>query len=232
MVAQADSRLYLIFLGAPGAGKGTQTVLLSQTLGIPRISSGDLFRENIKNQTPLGRQAKAYIDRGELVPDEVTVGMVMHRIAEDDCARGALFDGFPRTIPQAEALEAALREQGKSLRAVVDLLVDHEILLERLSGRWMCRRCGASYHLAFHPPKVEGRCDTCPGELYQRDDDRAETVEHRLLVYYRQTAPLQEFYRQRGLLIQVNGEQAIELVQEEILRVLGVSQPVEYEEFG
>ena len=232
MVAGADSRLYLIFLGAPGAGKGTQTAMLSQALGIPRISSGDLFRENIKNQTPLGRQAKAYIDRGELVPDAVTVGMVIHRIAEDDCVRGALFDGFPRTIPQAEALEAALAEQGKTLGAVVDLVVDHEILLERLSGRWMCRGCGASYHLSFHPPKVEGRCDTCSTGLYQREDDRADTVEHRLLVYYRQTAPLQEFYRQRGLLYQVNGEQAIEAVQEAVLRVLGVSQPAEYAGFG
>ena len=232
MVARAVSPLYLIFLGAPGAGKGTQTALLSQALGILRISSGDLFRENIKNQTPLGRQAKAYIDRGELVPDEVTVGMVMHRIAEDDCVRGALFDGFPRTIPQAEALEAALAEQGKTLGAVVDLVVDHEILLERLSGRWMCRGCGASYHLAFHPPKTEGKCDTCSAELYQREDDRADTIEHRLLVYYRQTAPLQDFYRQRGLLYQVNGEQAIEAVQEAVLRVLGVSQPAEYAGFG
>jgi adenylate kinase len=147
VVAQAARPLYLIFLGAPGAGKGTQTAILCQALGIPRIASGDLFRENIKNQTELGRQAKAY----KLVPDEVTVGMVIQRLAQPDCEGGAIFDGFPRTIPQAEALDAALANEGKAISGVVDLVVDHEILLERLSGRWMCRSCSTSYHLSFHP---------------------------------------------------------------------------------
>ena len=224
MVAQADPPLYLIFLGAPGAGKGTQTAMLSQALGIPRIASGDLFREHIKNQTPLGRQAKAYIDGGELVPDAVTVGMVMERIAQADCERGAIFDGFPRTIPQADALNTALVAEGKTIRGVVDLVVDHEILLERLSGRWMCRGCGASYHLSFHPPAKVGICDACAGELYQRDDDRAETVEHRLVVYYRQTAPLQEFYRSAGLLFQIDGQQSIEYVQQAVMRAIGQSE--------
>lgn len=224
VVAQADHPLYLIFLGAPGAGKGTQTALLSQNLGILRISSGDLFRENIKNQTELGRAAKSYIDRGELVPDRVTVEMVMERIRRPDCRRGALFDGFPRTIPQAEALDAALAREGKAIRAVIDLVVDHDILLERLGGRWMCRGCGASYHLSFHPPAVAGCCDTCQGELYQRDDDSAATIEHRLLVYYRQTAPLQEFYRERSLLKTVDGQQEIEIVQEAVLTAIGMAQ--------
>jgi len=227
VVVQADQPLYLILLGAPGAGKGTQTSMLSTNLGLTRIASGDLFRAHIKNQTDLGREANLYIARGELVPDGVTVQMVMRRIAEPDCLRGAIFDGFPRTIPQAEALEAALAEDGKALRCVVDLVVDHEILLERLSGRWMCRGCGASYHLAFHPPKVHSVCDTCEGELYQREDDRADTVDHRLQVYYRQTAPLQEFYRSRGLLIQIDGEQPIELVREAVMQAIGMPESSE-----
>ena len=219
--------MYLILFGAPGAGKGTQSALLSEILGIAPVSSGDLFRENIRQQTELGRQAKSYIDRGELVPDEVTVGMVMHRLGTDDCAKGAILDGFPRTLPQAEALEAALAEQGKSLRAVLDLQVEHETLVERLSGRWVCRGCGVSYHTSFHPPAQHGVCDSCGGELYQRVDDRPETIEHRLEVYYQQTRPLQGYYRSRGLLMQLNGEQSIEEVQETVLRALGVAIPSE-----
>lgn len=224
MVAHADQPLYLLFLGAPGAGKGTQTAMLSSALDIPRISSGDLFREHIRNQTDLGREAKLYIDKGELVPDAVTVGMVMRRLGEADCARGAILDGFPRTIPQAEALEAGLAARGQAIRTVIDLVVDHDILVERLSGRWMCRSCGASYHLAFHPPAVAGRCDVCGGELYQREDDSPATVTHRLEVYYRQTAPLQEFYRGRGILHQIDGEQPIEAVYEVVLNAAGMGE--------
>ncbi len=222
MVAGSNEPLYLIFLGAPGAGKGTQTALLSANLNIPRISSGDLFREHIRNQTDLGREAKSYIDRGELVPDKVTVQMVIHRLAQEDCGRGAILDGFPRTIPQAEALERALAAEGKSIRRVVDLHVDHDILLERLSGRWMCRSCGASYHLSFHPSAVKGQCDTCGGELYQREDDKAETVAHRLEVYFHQTAPLQDFYRARQLLMAIDGEQPIEEVREAVMSAIGM----------
>lgn len=224
MVARADQPLYLIFLGAPGAGKGTQTAMLSAALDIPRISSGDLFREHIRQQTDLGRQARSYIDQGELVPDEVTVQMVMRRLGEADCARGAILDGFPRTIPQAEALEAGLAAQGKTIRTVVDLVVDHEILVERLSGRWMCGSCGSSYHTSFHPPAVKGRCDVCGADLYQRDDDRPATIEHRLEVYYNQTAPLQEFYRSRGSLAPIDGEQPIEAVYERVLNVAGIRE--------
>ncbi|MFN8471988.1 MAG: adenylate kinase [Anaerolineae bacterium] len=217
--------MFLILFGAPGAGKGTQTALLSQILGIAPVSSGDLFRENIRQQTELGRQAKYYIDRGELVPDEVTVGMVMQRLEALDCAPGAILDGFPRTIPQAEALRGALAEQKKFIRCVVDLQVEHETLIERLGGRWVCRKCGASYHMSFHPPAQVGVCDACGGELYQRVDDRPETIEHRLEVYYQQTAPLQEYYRSQGLLMPINGEQSIEEVQEMVLRALGVAIP-------
>lgn len=225
MVAENCRPIFLILFGAPGAGKGTQTALLSQVLGIAPVSSGDLFRENIRQQTELGRQAKQYIDRGELVPDAVTVGMVMQRLAAADCARGAILDGFPRTIPQAESLAAALAAQDKALRTVVDLQVEHETLVERLGGRWVCRQCGASYHMSFHPPAQPGVCDTCGGELYQRVDDRPETIEHRLEVYYAQTAPLQEYYRSQGLLMPINGEQSIEEVQETVLRALGVAIP-------
>lgn len=227
MVANNGRPIFLILFGAPGAGKGTQTALLSQILGIAPVSSGDLFRENIRQQSELGRQAKYYMDRGELVPDEVTVGMVMHRLEAEDCAKGAILDGFPRTIPQAEALEAALAAQGKAIRSVLDLQVEHETLVERLSGRWVCRKCGASYHTSFHPPLQHGVCDACGGELYQRPDDRPETIEHRLEVYYQQTRPLQGFYRSRGLLMQLNGEQSIEEVQETVLRALGVAIPSE-----
>ena len=225
MVVDFNQPLYLILLGAPGAGKGTQAGLLSASLGIPRISSGDLFREHIRRQTDLGRQAKTYLDRGELVPDSVTVGMVVHRLDEADCGRGAILDGFPRTIPQAKALDAALAARDQRIHTVIDLQVDQEILVERLSGRWMCRSCGASYHVAFHPPAVKGVCDECGGELYQRVDDRPETIEHRLVVYYNQTAPLQEFYRDKALLTQLNGEQSIEAVLEVVLQAIGWSDP-------
>jgi adenylate kinase len=228
VVAQPDRKpLYLILLGAPGAGKGTQANLLSAHLNLPRISSGDLFREHINAETPLGREAKSYIDRGELVPDSLTVEMMRERLQHEDCQSGAVMDGFPRTIPQAEAFDEALAATCKTVRAVIDLQVDHEVLLERLSGRWMCRQCGASYHTSFHPPAVKGRCDECGGELYQRDDDRSETVEHRLEVYFRQTAPLQELYRRRGRLVEIDGEQPIEQVREAVTRAIGLNEAAE-----
>jgi len=206
--------MYCILLGAPGAGKGTQAALLSHRLGLPRISSGDLFREHIRAATELGREAKSYLDRGELVPDTVTVSMILDRLAKRDCTRGAILDGFPRTLPQAEALEAALAETRQRIHCVMNLRVRHDALIERLSGRWMCQSCGSSYHTLFNPPSQDGQCDECGNELYQRVDDLAETVAHRIEVYFRQTSPLQRFYRERQMLIEVNGEQPIEHVCE------------------
>ncbi len=212
MVANTERPMYVILLGAPGAGKGTQAAVLSQELGLPRISSGDLFREHIRLQTELGREAKAYLDQGALVPDSITVAMILHRLADPDCQNGAILDGFPRTVGQAEALEAALGVSGRGIHCVINLNVTHEVLIERLSGRWMCRGCGASYHVHYHPPKQAGLCDECNIELYQRVDDKPETIAHRLDVYFEQTAPLQCFYEQRGLVVEVDGEQDIEHV--------------------
>lgn len=220
MVANTEKPFYCILLGAPGAGKGTQAALLSQDLGLPRISSGDLFRENIRNATPLGCQAKAYLDRGELVPDAITVAMVLERLGEPDCVFGAILDGFPRTLPQAEALEEALESVGRRIGAVIDLEVRPETLISRLTGRWMCPDCGASYHVTLNPPKVAGRCDDCETRLYQRRDDCPETVANRLEVYTRQTAPLLKFYDERGVLEVVDGEQPIDRVQRAVLAIL------------
>lgn len=225
MVAQ-DRPMYCILLGAPGAGKGTQAALLSHELGLPRISSGDLFRENIRAATDLGREAKSYLDRGELVPDALTVAMILQRLGKRDCARGAILDGFPRTQGQAEALDAALAMFGRGIHRVINLTVGEAALLERLSGRWMCRSCGASFHNAFHPPKRHGVCDDCGDDLYQREDDHAETVANRLRVYFRQTSPLQRFYRERGLLVEVNGEQGIEDVCEAMRHALRIRESV------
>ncbi len=222
MVAYRKTPMYCILLGAPGAGKGTQAALLSRDLGLPRISSGELFREHIRKQTDLGRQAKSYLDAGELVPDSLTVAMVLHRLEEADCARGALLDGFPRTLGQAEALEKALAERALRIDCVLNMHVHREALLERLSGRWMCRKCGASFHTKHNPPTKANHCDSCDGELYQRDDDRPETVAHRLEVYFSQTAPLEMFYRQRGMVIDIDGDRSIEVVSLEMHRALGL----------
>ncbi len=205
--------LFLVLLGAPGAGKGTQARMLSEKWGIPQVSTGDIFRENLKNETELGLLAKQYMEKGELVPDDVTIGMVRERLSRPDCARGAILDGFPRNIPQAEALDGILEEMGTSLRAVPYVKVSEEVLLARLSGRWICRQCGAVYHTLYNPPKVPGRCDLCGGELYQRPDDRPEVAKNRLKVYFEQTAPLIEYYRERGLLVEIDGEKEIEEVQ-------------------
>ncbi len=207
---------YIVLIGAPGAGKGTQAARLHELLDLPHVASGDLFRENLKNQTELGLKAKAYMDRGELVPDDVTIAMVMERLSQPDCANGALLDGFPRTIAQAEALDRALAAIGRKIGVVPYIAVPDEALVERLSGRWLCRTCGESYHTLFNPPRQAGMCDRDSGELYQRDDDKPETVRNRLKVYWQQTSPLIDYYRRRGVLVEVNGDQAIEAVEADL----------------
>lgn len=212
--------VYLILLGGPGAGKGTQGQWLMTYLGLARISSGDLFREHVRSQTELGRAAREYMDRGELVPDALTVAMVMERLARPDCRHGAILDGFPRTATQAEALEAALSTGGRGIGLVIDLLVPFAALVERLSGRWICPVCGASFHTTLSPPREAGRCDYCANALFQRDDDKPATVTNRIQVYARQTAPLEAFYRQRGILECIDGQGAVDVIQARIMVVL------------
>jgi adenylate kinase len=202
------------------SGKGTQAARLTQLLGIPQVSSGDLFRDNIKNQTNLGLEAKKYMDWGDLVPDEITIGMVKERLHREDCLGGALLDGFPRTIPQAETLDEILVGIDALLAVVISVAVPEDVLVERASGRRICRTCGQSYHLKFDPPKESGICDEDGGELYQREDDKQETVRQRLAVYQAQTSPLVEFYRARGILHEVNGDQTIDDVADDILQVV------------
>jgi adenylate kinase len=201
---------YIVLLGPPASGKGTQAARLKEMLDLPHVASGDLFRENLKNETDLGQKAKVYMDRGELVPDDLTIAMVMDRLSRPDCANGALLDGFPRTIAQAEALDQALAEQGHEISVVPYIAVPDEVLVERVSGRRLCRLCGESYHVRFNPPKQPGVCDKDGGELYQRDDDRPETVRKRLQVYWEQTSPLIDYYRDQGVLVEVDGDQPID----------------------
>ncbi|HPN61326.1 MAG TPA: adenylate kinase, partial [Bacilli bacterium] len=195
----------LLIMGPPGAGKGSQAPLLKKTYGIPHISTGDMFRAAIKQGTPLGIQAKAYTDKGELVPDQVTINIVKERLQEPDCQAGFLLDGFPRTIAQAKALDVILKEMNISLDAVININVPDDILIQRMSGRRMCRQCGASYHITNIPPQVANVCDVCGGSLYQRKDDSLETVGNRLEVYYKQTQPLLDYYAQSGLIHHING---------------------------
>ncbi len=211
---------YIVMLGAPGAGKGTQARMLSETLGVPQVSSGDIFRENLKNQTPLGLLAKTYMDAGQLVPDDVTINMVMDRLSRPDCANGVILDGFPRTLPQAAALDKALAGKGLAISAVPLLEVADEAVINRLAGRRVCRDCQAMYHVEFNPPQVAGKCDKCGGELYRRADDEPETVKNRLFVYYKQTAPLIGFYYAHGVLVSLDGDRPIEAVQAELLAAL------------
>lgn len=211
---------YYVLLGAPGAGKGTQAEALTGILGLAHVASGDLFRDYLSRETELGLLAKKYMDKGKLVPDDVTVRMVLERLAEPDCAQGAILDGFPRTIAQAEALEAALRERGQRIEAVLYIRVSNEELLRRLSGRYICKNCQTVYHIRFSPPKRPGACDECGGELYQRSDDTVETARKRLDVYFSQTAPLVEWYRERGVLIEVDGEQTIPEVEASLLEAI------------
>jgi adenylate kinase len=211
---------YIILLGAPGAGKGTQAKLLQEQVGLTHISSGDLFRKNIARQTPLGVLAKSFMDRGELVPDGVTVQMVMERITQPDCARGVVFDGFPRTDAQARALDAELGKKNMQVTGVLHISVPDEVLIERLTARWVCPLDGAVYNILSNPPKLAGRCDQDGSALEQRDDDKPETVRHRLDVYHSQTKPLIEYYCAAGLLHNVEGERAIEQVQTDLVRIV------------
>jgi len=208
--------IYIVLLGPPGAGKGTQAQTISKVFGLPHISSGDLFRDNLKRETKLGMLAKGYIDRGELVPDDVTISMVHDRLEKKDCAKGALLDGFPRTPAQAQALAVMLQEMKGEVDAAPYIKVSDEILIERLSGRWTCRAEGHVYHEKYNPPKKPGICDLDGSELYQREDDKAETVKKRIKVYFQQTMPLIDYYLKAGKLIEIDGAQSIDHVGEEL----------------
>jgi len=212
--------VHIIFLGAPGAGKGTQAARVAQELKLVHIASGDLFRQAQEQGTELAIQAKSYMEKGRLVPDKITIRMVLERISAPDCRSGVIFDGFPRNVKQAEALDEALAEQGKAIDKVVYIKVSEEELLERLSGRWICRQCQAPYHAVNSPPRAWGKCDQCDGELYQRPDDGVETVKKRLEVYFAETAPLIDYYTQAGKLLEVAGEGSVAEVERRIVEAL------------
>lgn len=210
----------IIMLGAPGAGKGTQAKKIAEKYGIPHISTGDIFRANIKNQTELGRKAKGYMDQGMLVPDELTLELIMDRFAKDDCKNGYVLDGFPRTIPQAEALTTALAEKQDAVDYAINVDVPDEAIVSRMSGRRACLSCGGTYHIKFNPTKVEGVCDACGGELVLREDDKPETVQKRLDVYHEQTQPLIEYYQTQNILKEVDGTLPMEEVFRAIIAIL------------
>ena len=212
--------LTIILLGAPGAGKGTQAKLLSKKMDLPHISSGDIFRENFKNKTDLGKMAKTFMDRGELVPDDVTIAMIKDRLSRPDCEKGVLLDGFPRTPVQAIALEKMLNDLGGQVDLVPFINVEDDLLISRLTERWTCRESGHIYHTQYNPPRVSGICDVDGSELYQRDDDKVETVINRINVYRQQTAPLIEHYKSEGVVEYINGDQDIEKVCKDILEVV------------
>lgn len=209
--------MYIIFLGAPGAGKGTQADVVAEKLGLAHIATGDLFRQALEKKTPLGLKAKSYMEQGKLVPDEITIQMVLERLKAPDCAKGVILDGFPRSIPQAEALDKALAQQGKSISKVIYIKVPEQELLKRLSGRWICRNCQTPYHEVDSPPRVPGKCDKCGGELYQRADDNIETVKKRLKVYFMETAPLIDYYIKGGKLVEIEGTGSIDDISRRIL---------------
>ena len=211
----------IIMLGAPGAGKGTQAKMIAEKCGIPHISTGDIFRANIKNGTELGAKAKEYMDKGLLVPDELVCDLVVDRIQQADCEKGYILDGLPRTIPPAEALEAALNAIEQKLDYAIDIDVPDENIINRMSGRRACVGCGATYHVVFNPTKVEGKCDVCGESLILRDDDKPETVKKRLDVYHTQTQPLIDFYTERKVLVEVDGTQSMDKVFEDIMKILG-----------
>lgn len=204
--------MYILLMGPPGAGKGTQAEKLIREYGIPQISTGDMFRAAVKSGTALGKEAKSYMDKGALVPDSVTVGIVKERLAQDDCKKGWILDGFPRTTAQASALDAILHDLGIQLTAVLDFNVNRDDLVKRVSGRLVCRQCGASFHKEFRPPKQEGVCDNCGGELYQRADDNEVTVRERLAVYDTSTKPLIDYYKVSGRYYEINGDQSMDKV--------------------
>ncbi len=210
----------IILLGPPGAGKGTQAKQLVERYGIPQVSTGDILRAAVKDQTAMGVRAKSYMDQGALVPDEVVIGIIRDRLALDDCASGFILDGFPRTVPQADALAQVLSGLGKSIEHVVSIQVDKEELLERITGRRTCRSCGRGYHVRFDPPKSDGVCDACSGELYQRDDDKEDTMRTRLEVYVAQTAPLIEYYGREQKLRTVIGTGSIDDIQGALVKIL------------
>jgi adenylate kinase len=212
--------MILLLMGAPGAGKGTQAEVLRDTLHMTHVSSGDLFRQHIKNGTALGLEAKGYMDRGFLVPDAITVGMILARLDEPDVVNGIILDGFPRTVGQAEALDTALRRTGKQVDLALFIVVPNDELIDRLSGRWICPKDGAVYHEKFNPPRVPGICNNDGAALYQRVDDRRETAENRLQVYFEQTTPVIDYYRQRGVLEEIDGLQPIEQVTADLLAAI------------
>ncbi|MEE0884529.1 MAG: adenylate kinase [Faecalimonas sp.] len=211
----------IVMLGAPGAGKGTQAKKIAEKYSIPHISTGDIFRANIKNGTELGMKAKTYMDQGLLVPDELVVDLVVDRLGQDDCANGCVLDGFPRTIPQAEALDAALTKAGQAVDYAINVEVPDENIVKRMSGRRACVNCGATYHIVYAPTKVENVCDTCQGNLILRDDDKPETVQKRLNVYHEQTQPLIDYYTKKNILVEVDGTVDIDDVFAAIVKVLG-----------
>ena len=212
--------MYIVLLGPPGAGKGTQAQNISKDMGLVHVSSGDLFRENLKNQTELGKLAQGFMNRGELVPDDVTIAMVKDRLEKDDCQKGALLDGFPRTPAQAEALSKMLAGMGAKVDFVPYISVPADELIRRLSGRWSCPTCGRVYHEVHNPPQTAGKCDDDAADLIQREDDKEETVKNRIQVYMQQTSPLIDYYKESGLLIEVDGQQSIEKVTADLLKAL------------
>jgi len=210
----------IVFLGPPGAGKGTQAKILVEKYEIPQVSTGDMLREHRAKGTELGKKAQEYMDKGQLVPDEIILSMVKERLSQPDCQKGFILDGFPRTVAQAEALDKLLSEMGKKLDFALALIVPDDLLVERLTGRRTCKSCGMMYHIKYKPPKVEGKCDVCEGELYQRPDDNEETVRNRLKVYHEQTAPLIEYYKNRGILREIDGSKSIEEITQQIISIL------------
>jgi adenylate kinase len=211
----------LVLMGPPGAGKGTQAEVIVEKYGIPHISTGNMFRQAMAEGTELGKQAKEYYDQGKLIPDDLTIQIVRERLSKDDCSNGFLLDGFPRTVPQAIALDGMLEELGKKIDLVINIDVRTELLIDRLTGRRICKSCGTTYHLKNHPPKQENVCDKCGGELYERPDDRVEIVSTRLDVYFEQTAPLLAYYQQKGNLGDLNGEHDIRVVSNNLDALLG-----------
>ena len=212
--------MYIILLGAPGAGKGTQAVMLADKLKLVQVASGDLFRQALAQETELGKKAKVFMEKGQLVPDEITIQMVLERLVAPDCKNGAILDGFPRNTQQAKALDKALAQQSKAIDRVAYIKVSEGELLKRLSGRWICRKCQAPYHEVDSPPEVKGKCDRCGGELYQRADDNVETVKKRLEVFFAETSPLIDYYEQAGKLLEINGEGGAAEVNQRIAAAL------------